>query len=106
MHWLCCHLRGDFELPSREEQLQYIEKLAQWKAKNMTFEPCRSSTVGTRYFHYIDELMHDMSMSSRRKGNIFSHIFGKHSPNDWKNLKEQLDKKREKKNKNKKKAEV
>jgi hypothetical protein len=86
-------LRGDFQLPSREAQLEYIEMLAKWKAKHIAFEPCRSSTIGTRFFHYNDELLADMKLKTGRKSNIFADLFAKHSPNDWKTLKEELDRK-------------
>lgn len=92
VHWLCNVLNGNLLLPSKEDQMKYIQDLKDWKRNNLHFEPVRAMNVGSRFLHYIDELLNDLGLNTGRKSNPLEELFGEYVPSDWKELKHEIDK--------------
>jgi len=73
-HWLSQHFRGELELPDTSEMEQEIDKVRSWTQKVF---PRRNEGyfIGAYVGSYIDELMKEMGLKTRRKNNFFSEYF-------------------------------
>jgi len=89
MMWVLAVLRGDLKLPSREKQLQAIEKEAKWKELNLLYEPTRCAQVGPRFFSYMDDILGEIGVSGNRKNNFISEILVPYRSSDYKNCQQE-----------------
>lgn len=95
--WLCAYLRGELELPSREEMERSIEFVRNWKRQNIKFENARSCAVSTRFQQYIDILLKELQVSPYRKlPNPVAELFSRYEASDYKGVFEEYERGREK----------
>ncbi len=73
-HWLSQHFRGELELPDPSEMMQEINKVRSWTQKVF---PRRNDGyfIGAYIGSYIDELMNDMGLETRRNRGLISEYF-------------------------------
>ncbi|MEP7133662.1 MAG: NAD(P)/FAD-dependent oxidoreductase [Chloroflexota bacterium] len=97
--WLCAYLRGELEVPFSQEMEQSIENVRNWKRANIKFENARSCAVSTRFQQYIDILLMELDISPYRKlPNIFAELFSRYEAADYKNIYEEYERKKVKRN--------
>ena len=74
-HWLSQHFRGELTLPDPEEMEEEIDRVRRWSQKVF---PRRNEGyfIGAYVSSYIDELMSDMGLETRRTDNLFEEYFG------------------------------
>jgi cation diffusion facilitator CzcD-associated flavoprotein CzcO len=65
--WLARCFKGEFALPSAEEQLAEIEALKAWNRSFVTERPNRAQILNLHQLPYLDDLMDDMGLEKRRK---------------------------------------
>lgn len=65
--WLARCFKGEFSLPSADDQLAEIEALKTWNRSFVTERPNRSQILNLHQLPYIDDLMDDMGLEKRRK---------------------------------------
>jgi len=83
--WLLALIRGDFKLPSEEEQMKYIEYITKWKRENMAHNITRISSVNVRVFNHFEELLSDLKCSTQRKP-FFIDYLQWYTPGDYENV--------------------
>lgn len=83
-YWLIRILRGNLQLPSRDQQLASIATEYQFKQEYMQFETTRSATVGPRFHSYVDQLCDDLGISKIRKSNALSDFLMPWRASDFK----------------------
>ncbi len=84
--WLVAMLKGDMELPDREQMLREIEEMKAWKRKVMPEQQSRGSLLQVHILHYHDELLRDLGIDWRRKRNSLAELFGAYLPADYKDI--------------------
>lgn len=74
-HWLSQHFRGELQLPEVPEMEQEIENVRRWTQRVF---PRRNEGyfIGAYVSSYIDELMNDMGLETRRRNNFFDEYWG------------------------------
>jgi dimethylaniline monooxygenase (N-oxide forming) len=88
--WLCAYLRGELELPSKEEMERSIEAVRLWKRDNIKFENARSCAVSTRFQQYIDILLKELEINPYRKlPNPIAELFSRYEASDYKGIYEE-----------------
>lgn len=96
MLWLSAYLRGDLQLPDKENMKKCIVNVLQWKREHINFEPSRSCAVNTRFQQYIDIILKDLGLSPYRKmPNIFAEVFAQYGAPDYQGVIEEYNTKRE-----------
>jgi dimethylaniline monooxygenase (N-oxide forming) len=73
-HWLSRFFRGEMQLPDAHEMEREIGKVRRWTQQVF---PRRNEGyfIGAYISNYIDELMNDMGLQTRRKDNFISEYF-------------------------------
>ena len=85
--WLCAHLNGDIDLPTRAEMLRSMEVTRDWKRAYINFEPSRSCAVNTRFQQYIDTMLKELGISPYRKmPNVLAEVFEQYGAEDYRNV--------------------
>jgi len=84
--WLVALLKGDLQLPDKEKMLSEIEHMKAWKRKIMPEQQSRGSLLQVHILHFHDELLRDLGINWRRKGNSIAELFGAYLPADYKDL--------------------
>lgn len=84
--WLVAMLRGDIVLPDEEYLLQEIEQMKEWKRRIMPPQRSRGSLLQVHVLHYHDELLRDMHINCKRKGNFVTELFSAYQPSDYKDI--------------------
>jgi dimethylaniline monooxygenase (N-oxide forming) len=98
--WICALIKGQLELPSREDMLRCMQETEKWKLKNINPDPAMAYSTSTRYHQYLDVILKDIGVSPYRKmPNIFAEIFVPYTANDYKGITEEYLKKAEKRKK-------
>lgn len=72
-HWLSQCFLGEVELPDAETMEQEIVRLHEWAAE--VFPKRKEGYFIGGYFSYVDELMEDMGLSTRRTDSFFAEYF-------------------------------
>ena len=87
-HWLSQHFRGELMLPDASDMEQEIERVRRWTQKVF---PRRNSGyfIGAYISCYIDELMKDMGLQTRRTGSFFREYWGAFRANRYKGVAEE-----------------
>jgi cation diffusion facilitator CzcD-associated flavoprotein CzcO len=92
--WLASFVRGEITLPSATEQRNCMERVKTWKAQNMSTGPTTNCSVNSRVFPYNDTLMKDLGLSPKRKWTPVTEMLMPYTPNDYRGVLAQLQKKR------------
>lgn len=74
-HWLSQCFRGELALPARPEMEQSIDRVLEWSRRNLP-EHDEGHFIGVYTAHYIDWLMNDMGLPSRRCRSTKAEWFG------------------------------
>jgi dimethylaniline monooxygenase (N-oxide forming) len=84
-HWLSQLYRGELMLPNIEEMNREIDSVRQWASEAM---PARHQGyfIGPYVAHYVDDLLRDMGLRTRRTGNALREWFGLLSPSRYATL--------------------
>jgi len=81
--WADAVLRGDLQLPAVDDMAQSAERVAAWKRKHTNFEPSRGYFVSTHLHNYLDVLLGDIGLRSRRKKNSFGEAMQGYAAADY-----------------------
>ena len=93
-HWAVQHVTGNMTLPSVEEMDREIDRLENW-AKERLPESEDGVFTGPYIAHYVDELMRDMGMPTKRTGNFLREYLGTFLPSRYGTLGQELKANRE-----------
>jgi dimethylaniline monooxygenase (N-oxide forming) len=87
-HWLSQHFRGELLLPNGSEMEQEIERVRSWTQKVF---PRRNEGyfIGAYVGSYIDELMLDMGLKTKRTEKFFDEYWGAFWSKRYKDVKEE-----------------
>lgn len=87
--WICAVLDGQIKLPDPSEMEASMQRVAQWKQKNMHYDPARAYGTSTRFQQYIDVLLKELGLSPYRKmPNVLAEVFGRYNARDYKGISE------------------
>jgi len=94
-HWLSQHFRGELDLPGVPEMEQEIDKVRSWTQQVF---PRRNSGyfIGAYVCSFIDELLSDMGLETRRTENFFDEYWGAVWGNRYRGIDEERKKLRKK----------
>lgn len=71
--------------------LEDVTAELEWRKKDRPYAFVSGACVTPFTFHYIDELLQDMGLSTRRKpGNLFGELMMPADPSAYKNLRQEL----------------
>jgi dimethylaniline monooxygenase (N-oxide forming) len=88
--WICALLKGELELPSKEEMLRCMKETESWKHQYINPDPARAYATSTRYHQYLDVILKDIGVSPYRKmPNIFAEVFGRYGADDYRGISEE-----------------
>ncbi len=84
-HWLSQHFRGELNLPGEAQMNQEIAMVHKWETEVF---PGRNDGyfLGPYVGHYVDQLLADMGLTTRRGGNFLSGYFGRLLPSRCRNV--------------------
>ena len=88
-HWAAQLFSGNMSLPSTREMDEAIERLENW-ARERVPEQEDGVFTGPYIGHYVDELMRDMNMPTRRTSNFLKEYLGSFLPSRYATLGEEL----------------
>lgn len=88
-HWAAQLFSGNMSLPSTGEMDEAIERLENW-ARERVPEQEDGVFTGPYIGHYVDELMRDMNMPTRRTSNFLKEYLGSFLPSRYATLGEEL----------------
>jgi len=74
-HWLSQHFRGELKLPDPEEMEVEIDRVRRWTRK-VFLRRNEGYFIGAYVSSYIDELMSDMGLETRREDNFLDEYWG------------------------------
>lgn len=83
MVWVAAMLAGELELPSDDEMLACIDHVRGWKRAHINFEPSRSCAVNTRFHQYLDIMLDELGVESRRKANPLAEWVSRYEASDY-----------------------
>ncbi|MBT8103176.1 MAG: pentapeptide repeat-containing protein [Gammaproteobacteria bacterium] len=86
VRWLVALLKGEISLPDRAHMLQEIEQMKAWKRDIMPEQNSRGSLLQVHALHYHDELLRDLDIECKRKGNFVAELFGAYLPADYRDI--------------------
>jgi dimethylaniline monooxygenase (N-oxide forming) len=87
--WICAMIKGELELPVKDEMLHCMQETENWKLKNINHDPAMAYATSTRYHQYLDVILKDIGISPYRKlPNFFAEIFSPYTANDYKGITE------------------
>lgn len=84
--WLVAMLKGDIVLPEREQMLEEIEQMKEWKRSFVPAQAARGSLLQLHVLHYHDELLRDLGLPHKRKKNLLSEMFAAYLPSDYRDI--------------------
>jgi cation diffusion facilitator CzcD-associated flavoprotein CzcO len=87
-HWLSQTFRGEHALPTEKDMTAEIQRVRDWLAVML---PARSQGyfLGPCVAHYIDDLLTDMGLPTRRTRNVLTEYFGAFVPARYADVAEQ-----------------
>ncbi|MBE9104248.1 NAD(P)/FAD-dependent oxidoreductase [Nostoc cf. edaphicum LEGE 07299] len=89
--WLSEYFKGNLNLPSPEQMLGDVKAQLAWKQKERPYGFLSGACLIPFTFHYIDELLEDMDLNTRRKpGNLLGELMMPADPSAYKNLRQEL----------------
>ena len=88
-HWLSESFRGDLKLPSVEAMQAEIHRVSAWLSEALPARP-HGYWLGPYLAHYIDDLVADMGLPTRRTSNFVTEHLGTFLPVRYRNLAEEL----------------
>ena len=88
-HWAVQCFSGNMTLPSVEEMEREIGRLENW-AKERVPESADGVFTGPYIAHYVDDLMRDMGLPTRRTGNFLREYLGTFLPSRYGTLGQEL----------------
>ena len=88
-HWAVQCFKGNMTLPPVEEMDRKIERLENW-AKERVPESEDGVFTGPYIAHYVDELMRDMGLPTKRTGNFLREYLGTFLPTRYGTLGQEL----------------
>lgn len=91
MVWIGALLRGDIELPTRDEMLASASRVHEWKRANTMFEPTRAYLISNRFHNYLDVLLAELGVTPRRKASLFSELNDAYGPADYRGVFEEYE---------------
>jgi len=93
--WLSEYVKENITLPSQQEMLADVKAELEWRQKDRPYAFVSGACVTPFSFHYIDELLQDMGLSTSRKpGNFLGEWMMPIDPSAYKNLRQELQAKR------------
>ena len=81
--WADAVIRGDLELPVCDEMAASAGRVAGWKRENTNFETTRSYFVSTHVHNYLDVLLGDIGLNSKRKKNAWGEAMQSYTAADY-----------------------
>lgn len=90
--WLVHLLKGKFILPSREQMLDEIQAIKDWKRSFMPAISSRATVIKLHMTHFHDELLRDFGANPYRKKNIFAEWLTDYRPADYRQVLEDIGK--------------
>ena len=88
-HWAAQYFSGNMTLPSIEEMDRDIDRLENW-AKERVPEAKDGVFTGPYIAHYVDHLMRDMGLPTRRTGNFLHEYLGTFLPSRYGTLGQEI----------------
>ncbi|MBN3892423.1 MAG: NAD(P)/FAD-dependent oxidoreductase [Nostoc sp. JL31] len=89
--WLSEYVKGNILLPSPQQMLEDVTAELEWRKKDRPYAFVSGACVTPFTFHYIDELLQDMGLSSRRQpGNLVGEFLMPIDPSAYKHLGKEL----------------
>ena len=88
-HWAAQYFSGNMTLPSIEEMDREIDRLENW-AKERVPESEDGVFTGPYIAHYVDDLMRDMGLPTRRTGNFLHEYLGTFLPSRYGTIGQEL----------------
>ena len=88
-HWVAQLFAGNMKLPATEDMDQSIDRLENW-ARERVPELEDGVFTGPYIGHYVDELMRDMNMPTKRTSNFLHEYFGSFLPSRYATLGQEL----------------
>ena len=88
-HWVAQYFSGNMALPSIEEMDRDIDRLENW-AKERVPESEDGVFTGPYIAHYVDDLMRDMGLPTRRTGNFLHEYLGTFLPSRYGTIGQEL----------------
>jgi cation diffusion facilitator CzcD-associated flavoprotein CzcO len=92
--WIDAVETGSLTLPSPGEMEASRLRVRDWKQANMIFEPTRGYWVGAHLHNYLDVLLMELGLKSRRKSNPFSEWLSHYEVADYATLVDEYEKQR------------
>jgi cation diffusion facilitator CzcD-associated flavoprotein CzcO len=84
-HWLSQTFRREHTLPEVREMQAEIQRVHAWLAEVLPVRP-HGYFVGPCVTHYIDDLLRDMGVPTRRTRNVFTEYLGAFSPTRYRDV--------------------
>jgi dimethylaniline monooxygenase (N-oxide forming) len=90
-HWLLEYAKGNISLPSQQKMLEDVKAELEWRQKDRPYAFVSGACITPFTFHYIDELMQDMGLKTRRQSSIrLVNLMMPADPSVYKNLRQEL----------------
>ena len=86
-HWLAQHFRGDRQLPTIADMQQEIDRVLAWIEDYTTRKS--GFFLGPINVHYLDDLIEDMGLATKRTSNFLTEYMGVSWPKRYLNLGEE-----------------
>jgi hypothetical protein len=84
-HWLAQHFRGELASPSPNEMDREIDRVLGW-ASDTFREGWAGWFLGPHISHYVDDLMEDMGLATRRSGSVVREVFASYRPTRYRTV--------------------
>lgn len=81
--WMDAEITGALTLPSPEAMAESVARVRDWKRANTNFEPTRAYYVGSHMHNYLDVLLGELGLNSRRKANRVAEMMAPYRAADY-----------------------
>lgn len=89
-HWLLEYVLGNISLPNSEQMLEDVKTELEWRQKDRPYAFLNGACITPFTFHYIDELMRDMGLKTRRKSLGIVNMMMPADPSAYKTIRQEL----------------
>jgi dimethylaniline monooxygenase (N-oxide forming) len=93
-HWLSQCFRGELALPAPSQMTRSIAEVLEWSARAFPGRP-EGFFIGPYLAHYVDDLMRDMGLRTRRTGNPLSEYLAPLWPERYRDIAQERRRRRE-----------